>query len=216
MPILLGTLPSICGTGIMWLFIHWHYQSTLSIINFSLLYFSITSITMSFALTPTTMVAITAGFLFGWGSFPLLVSSYLIAAFLSAYTNHYLLFKIIKYRPDKDHSIAPMLKYFEGNYFLLVALMRLSPIIPFAITNYLLSSLPLKKISYLSASFLGMLPRTAVVFWAGTEASNILEYLKHPSLSGSLQFVPLALVAISTAGLIIITKKALAKAKAHQ
>ena len=171
---------------------------------------------MAFALTPTTMVAITGGFLFGWGFFPLLVSAYLIAALVSAYTNHYLLSKIIKYRPDEDHDLAPLLKYYEGNYFLFVALMRLSPIIPFAITNYILSTLPLKKVSYLSASFLGMLPRTAVVFWAGTVASDIWEYLKHPSLSGALQFIPLALVAISTAGLIIITKKALAKAKAHQ
>jgi uncharacterized membrane protein YdjX (TVP38/TMEM64 family) len=56
----------------------------------------------------------------------------------------------------------------EREGFKLVLLMRLSPVLPFNVLNYLLSLTRLRVRTYLAASFLGMLPGTAFYAYLGS------------------------------------------------
>ena len=59
--------------------------------------------------------------------------------------------------------------------FKLVLLLRLSPLIPFDILNYALSLTRISLGSYVLASFLGMLPGTALYVYLGSLATTAAE-----------------------------------------
>ena len=82
--------------------------------------------------------------------------------------------------------------------------------------NYLLSTLRIGWKNYLLASLIGMLPRTLIFFVAGMHVSNLFEYLKHPTLDGTWQLLPIALIIVSLAGIGQLVKKSMDKARTHQ
>src|SRR6185437_2577144 len=57
---------------------------------------------------------------------------------------------------------------------------RLSPVLPFAMTNALLSFLHANLFKLLFAGFWGMLPRTILFVWIGSNAAYIKDALEHP------------------------------------
>jgi uncharacterized membrane protein YdjX (TVP38/TMEM64 family) len=57
---------------------------------------------------------------------------------------------------------------FATHGFLLVALLRLSPIAPYNVTNYLLGLVPVSTFTYLTASTIGCLPGCVLIVYAGT------------------------------------------------
>jgi uncharacterized membrane protein YdjX (TVP38/TMEM64 family) len=57
---------------------------------------------------------------------------------------------------------------FRAHGFLLVALLRLSPIAPYNVTNYLLGLVPVSTFTYLLASTIGCLPGCVLIVYAGT------------------------------------------------
>ena len=91
----------------------------------------------------------------------------------------------------------------------MVAYMRLSPVMPFAMMNVFLASLPIKMYNYIMGSMLGMLPRTLLLFWAGMNAVEIWNFVQSPTIDGIWQMLPLLLVFVAIAGLIYIFKSVL-------
>lgn len=57
---------------------------------------------------------------------------------------------------------------FAEHGFLLVALLRLSPIAPYNVTNYLLGLVPVSTATYLIASTIGCIPGVLLIVYAGT------------------------------------------------
>jgi uncharacterized membrane protein YdjX (TVP38/TMEM64 family) len=127
------------------------------------------------ALLPTTFTALASGFFWGWTVFPHLVIAYLLANVLGYSLGKWLNadFRTILYarHPSLQEEIEKRIEQPAG----LVFFVRISPLIPFAISNFLFASLgiPLSKI--IRFGFPGMLPRTILAFASGMAAQSFLE-----------------------------------------
>ncbi|MFT2008939.1 TVP38/TMEM64 family protein [Pontibacter sp. 13R65] len=176
------------------------------------LYFVIISFTMALALTPTTFVALVSGFYLSWVGFPGLVVAYGIAA-------------LIGYSLARQIDHGKMMSFLNGfekarilmqelrhQSWSLIFLTRISPVLPFALMNFVLSLLQINKRKFLLASMVGMLPRTLFFFWIGTQANNIISLLESPDSGRNGQLLMIALIIISIGGLYFIFDRALKKA----
>jgi uncharacterized membrane protein YdjX (TVP38/TMEM64 family) len=177
-----------------------------------LLFFAGTACTMALALTPTTVIAIVSGYFFGWEGFPYLVFAYMLAAVIGIRCGLWLKKLGLSANPEKDSALTSLFKSLSNQEFLFIALARLSPILPFAMTNIALANLQIRLLPYLAGSLVGMLPRTLVFFYAGIHATDIWTFLQKPTLEGSIKIIPVLLVITSTLGLYYIIKKSLKRA----
>ncbi len=138
------------------------------------LYLFLSASLMGLALLPTTLTALASGFFFGWIALPLLVVSYsgatAIGYFLGKRSNSGLLDSLFSKNPNLREELERR-KSKESN---LVFFVRISPIIPFAVSNFLFASMNVSLLKVLIFGALGMLPRTFIVFAAGLVAQNFL------------------------------------------
>ncbi len=127
------------------------------------------------AFLPTTLTAIASGFFWGWSVFPHLVIAYLLANVLGYTLGKWINadFRTILYarHPSLKEEIEKRIEQPAG----LVFFVRISPLIPFAISNFLFASLgiPLSKI--IRFGLPGMLPRTILAFASGKAANSFLD-----------------------------------------
>ena len=127
------------------------------------------------AFLPTTLTAIASGFFWGWSVFPHLVIAYLLANVLGYTLGKWINadFRTILYarHPSLKEEIEKRIEHPAG----LVFFVRISPLIPFAISNFLFASLgiPLSKI--IRFGLPGMLPRTILAFASGKAANSFLD-----------------------------------------
>ena len=171
------------------------------------LYTAIATILMSLALCPTTFISIISGFLIGWISVPLVISSYLIASTLG-----YLIFSRIDNDSLLNHiQTKPKLNEFFNRLvhrqFKLVVFSRLSPILPFAIMNVTLSALNVSFRNYITGSFIGMMPRTILSIYIGIESKDITQSIKGGDWDISKIVILVSLLLISSWGLKTVVKK---------
>jgi uncharacterized membrane protein YdjX (TVP38/TMEM64 family) len=192
----------------------YQFQEALSNLSIwqMLLYFIIISFTMAFALTPTTFVALVSGFYLGWEGFPGIVVSYGIAALIG-----YSLAQLI----DEGKMMGFMNRFEKARILMqelrheswsLIFLTRISPVLPFALMNFVLSLLQIDRRRFFLASIAGMLPRTTFFFWIGTQANDIINLLQDPSKGRNGQLLMIALIIISIGGLYFVFDSALKKA----
>ena len=135
----------------------------------------ILALLVGLAFLPTTFTALASGFFWGWAIFPHLVIAYLLANVLGYTLGKWLNadFRTILYarQPSLKEEIEKRIEHPTG----LVFFVRISPVIPFAISNFLFASLgiPLSKI--IRYGLPGMLPRTLLAFASGRAASSFLD-----------------------------------------
>lgn len=165
------------------------------------------SILIGFALMPATIAAIVLGFyLQYWGLLPVFIS-YPIATLIGLGVSR-LLIRFAGARPLQElPDLKVYVRRLEDYYFQMVIYLRLSPVLPFAMMNVFLASLPVKIWWYILGSMVGMLPRTLLFFWFGMNARDLWEFAKQPTLEGVWQLTPFVLVLLSLAGLVYIGKK---------
>lgn len=126
------------------------------------------------ALLPTTLTSLACGFFWGWSGFIPLVVGYAFANILG-YTigkrlNSRFFDRFFTTYPELSEQIQSKIHH-PGQ---LIFFIRISPVIPFAISNFLFASLqvPLKKV--LIYGIPGMLPRTMLAFGTGVVANSFL------------------------------------------
>jgi uncharacterized membrane protein YdjX (TVP38/TMEM64 family) len=180
-----------------------------------LLYFVIVSLTMAFALTPTTFVALVTGYYFGWPGFIGVVISYGLAALIgyraAQLIDHGKMMSFLN-RFDK---VAAVMQELREQSWSLIFLSRISPVLPFAFMTFVLSLLRVDKKKFLLASMAGMLPRTLFFFWVGTQAQSIISLINNPDTGNEGRILVIALIVISVFGLYYIIDKALKRALAR-
>lgn len=130
--------------------------------------------TMAFALTPSTLVCLVSGYLWGIYAIPWLVISYFFASALG--------FEIPKWL-DKGHlnrnlhaipKVAIFIDRVNSESFWWILIARILPTLPFAIVNVVFSILQVKRKNYYWAGLLGMLPRTCMAVWAGSQGDAFI------------------------------------------
>lgn len=165
-----------------------------------LLFFSVAAIGMSAALIPTTFVAILSGYYFGWQGIAGVLVSYPIAAVLGLFLGRYIFVKTGQ-RLLENPRYKKILEGLEEKPLAMLIFARLSPVLPFAMSNLLLGQLRIPMPTYLMGTMLGMLPRTLFFFFLGTQAKEIISMLRNPSENTEGQILTIALLVISVAGL---------------
>lgn len=138
----------------------------LSVILFIALY-AVATILMA----PGAPMSITGGLVFGLWGIPIVATGATIGCAAA--------FGIARLRrpPDKQPSRNPKIQAIDDaicvNDWKVVMLMRLSPLVPFNLQNYVFGFTNIRFSRYLLASFLGMLPGTAVYVYIGSLSANM-------------------------------------------
>ena len=122
---------------------------------------------------------------------------------LGKYIGKNVLDNYLEHKPTWKKFVSSM----EKRVFRLVVFARLSPVLPFAMMNVALSQVKIKRSNYLFGTFLGMLPRTVLFFWAGKNAEQIIQFFEHPAGDGFSRLLPMLLIVISFLGLFYIARK---------
>lgn len=173
------------------------------------IFFAIATFTMSFALTPTTVIAILSGYFFGWTGFAGLMLAYAISCLIGLRFGRFIYRHFIGDNIFQNKKISSFLEALHEQEFLLIFFGRLSPIFPFAMMNIVFAALQPKTVRYLIAGILGALPRTFLFFFLGKNANEIWQFALNPTLKGSQSLIPILLVIISSVGIIRIFRKAI-------
>ncbi len=95
-----------------------------------------------------------------------------------------------------------------------VALLRLSPLVPFPVLSYLVGATPVRLRDFAAGSFLGMLPSTVVYAWLGSLVPDGRQSLPGPP-GGTGAWVVLALLVAVSVAAVLLARRALLRALAE-
>lgn len=192
----------LIGTSITASLVYQYEASLQQITWLSYLLLVIVSVfTMLVGFTPTSLVALLSSFLWGYAALFTVILSYMAAAWLS-----YAASKKIKINEILANLLAEkasaIQEKFSQNSLLLVISMRISPIFPFVLTNLWLSLICVPLQDFLWGSLIGMLPRTLLLVWVGSQAQAIKQAIEVGKNSNQLmQQVGWVLLVFSFAGI---------------
>lgn len=126
------------------------------------------------AFVPGSVLTLAAGFLWGpvWGVVVVAPASWLAAAAAFA-LGRTLLRPAVERRLHRWPRAAAIDRAIGDRPVLVVALLRLSPIVPFVVANYALALSRVRFAPYLVASAVGMLPATVAYVYAGSAVSQL-------------------------------------------
>ena len=160
------------------------------------------SLTSALALTPPTFLALVYGYFLGWIGFPLLFLLNLGAIAIVYFIGKRLIpISFLTQLQQAYPAIGTLLLRFHENPVRLIFFTKLSPMLPFAITNLVFTMAGARLPQMLLGGALGMIPRTALAMWMGTQAKEIRYLLEHPNEGMGTKLLIVALVILSTAGI---------------
>ncbi|MDN3669732.1 VTT domain-containing protein [Echinicola jeungdonensis] len=161
---------------------------------------------MGLAITPTTILAIATGFLWGWKAFLPLVIAYAMASLMGYFLGKRLgqnsLEIILSNYPKADRLIQDK----KGKWGKLIFYIRISPVIPFALSNLLFALLKTGWKNVLVYGTLGMLPRTLMAFTLGTYAESFIQAFEGQENNGQI-LILISLMILSLWGIFRFFKK---------
>lgn len=130
------------------------------------------------ALLPTNVIGILSGWSFGL-EFGILI---LIIGVVSAATVSFLIHSrivgdslpnVFEKHPKAQAVYQSLIGKSKWRTALIIFLLRLSPAMPFALSNFLMASARVPLRSYILGTFLGMMPRSSAVVFVGSELSEL-------------------------------------------
>jgi uncharacterized membrane protein YdjX (TVP38/TMEM64 family) len=125
---------------------------------------------------PGAILTLGAGFLFGlgWGLVIVSLASTATAA-LAFLIARYAARERVEKLARKNEKFAAVDKAIGKNGWKVVGLLRLSPLIPFSLSNYLYGLTSVRFLPYLAASWVGMLPGTLLYVSLGVAGKTVGE-----------------------------------------
>lgn len=162
----------------------------------------ILTLASSLALTPPTFLALVFGYFLGWIALPMLFALnlgaiamiYFLAGFLHATS-------VRAYLVQAYPQVGALLRRFQEHELRLIFFAKLSPVLPFAITNLFFAMAGARFRQVLAGGTLGMIPRTVLAVWAGREAQDIRYLLEHPNEGLATKIILIVLIVVSTVGI---------------
>jgi uncharacterized membrane protein YdjX (TVP38/TMEM64 family) len=130
-------------------------------------------------LLPGTLVTLVCGLTYGfWPTFPAVVLASNVGAGIAFFLGRTLLRQRVQGWIARRPRLAAVERAIGEESFRLVFLLRLTPMIPFNALNYLLGVTPVRFARCALATFLGMLPGTALNCFTFATAGEISEALR--------------------------------------
>jgi uncharacterized membrane protein YdjX (TVP38/TMEM64 family) len=127
-------------------------------------------------LVPGAILTVGAGLLFGllWGTVVVSLASTAAAA-LAFLIARYFARQRVEILARKNEKFEAIDRAIGQNGWKVVGLLRLSPLIPFSISNYLYGLTAVDFLPYVAASWVGMLPGTILYVYLGAVGGNLRE-----------------------------------------
>lgn len=148
---------------------------------------------------PGWIFTVGAGIAFGllWGTVAAICGATL-GATLAFLTARYLARGAVSKRFARNKKFTAIDKAIGKQGWKMVGLLRLSPIIPFNLSNYLYGLTAIKLAPYLAATFVGMLPGTLLYVYLGTIGKVSLDAASKSSSKSPLEYWALGLGLLAT------------------
>lgn len=123
---------------------------------------------------PGIVLTLGAGFVFGllWGAVIVSASSTTAAALAFLIARHVARERIERLA-KKNERFGVIERAIESSGWKVVALLRLSPLVPFSISNYLYGLTPVGFVPYVLASWVAMLPATILYVYLGAAGRSL-------------------------------------------
>jgi uncharacterized membrane protein YdjX (TVP38/TMEM64 family) len=172
------------------------------------LVFLVACFTMAIALTHASLVALVSGYFLGVKAVIPVVVSYWFASLLGFALGR--LFdkgKLLDYFLQNP-KVKDIFDKLSQEQFKIILLARLSPVLPFALMNLLFSFAGVRLRNFLTAGLVGMLPRTMLLLWVGSQAQYLQKAIQE-SPTGWVQASVVGLIVLSIWGLVRVFQKAL-------
>ena len=119
-------------------------------------------------LAPAGLLTLAAGFAFGFWAFPTVIIGATIGLTLAFLIARYGVRGWVEKRAASSRLFRAVDKAIESEGWKIVALMRLSPLVPFNLQNYFFGITGINFWSYVAASFFGIMPGTLLYVWIGS------------------------------------------------
>ena len=137
-------------------------QGTWGVVAFALAY-----VVLVVALAPTGVMSIAAGLIFGAWGFPLVVVSATIGAILAFLVSRYMAREFVRKRLERRPLFRALDDAIAQEGWKVVALFRLTPLIPFNLQNYFFGATAIDIRGYALATLFGIMPGAAAYLYLG-------------------------------------------------
>jgi uncharacterized membrane protein YdjX (TVP38/TMEM64 family) len=140
------------------------------------LYFFLLYVVAEVLIVPATPLTASSGYLFGLvGGVSIVLAAATVAAGVSFVLGRTLLKEPISKILEDNPRFKAVDGVLEREGFKIILLLRLSPLFPFAISNYLYGLTSVKFEEYIVATLLGFLPGTLLYVYSGMVGASLIE-----------------------------------------
>lgn len=140
--------------------------------------FGLVVVTMSLACTPTTFLAVVTGYFLGMTGTVWVVISYMSASLIGYFMGQKLAKGFLGDYIKENVKARRIIARASNKRLLVTVLSRLSPALPFALMNVVLSVAKIPIGTFLLGGLVGMLPRTLLFVWLGSQAEMLKSALE--------------------------------------
>ncbi len=166
-------------------------------------------LTSTFAITPPTLLALIFGYFIGWAALlPIFLLNMAAIFLVNIITKQIDGDKFRSYVSD-NQQIRGILENIHRQELKFIFFTKLSPVLPFALTNFVFALSGAKLRNILLGGFLGMIPRTILAIWTGLQAKEIKQLLENPNEGSTQKILIIVLFIVSVGGILyyVLPKK---------
>lgn len=166
-------------------------------------------LTSTVALTPPTLLALVFGYFLGWNALlPLFALNMVAILLVNGLVQRIDQNRLLNY-VEQNPKVQSVLERIRRQELKFIFFTKLSPVLPFAVTNLVFALSGARLRTILLGGFLGMVPRTVLAVATGGQAREIRTLLENPNQANWVQVAVVLLLIASIAGLIsIFTRRA--------
>jgi uncharacterized membrane protein YdjX (TVP38/TMEM64 family) len=158
-------------------------------------------LTSTLAITPPTFLALVFGYFLGWQAILPLFALNMAAIFLVNLITRWLDKDRFRTYLSENTKIREILANIKEQELKIIFFAKLSPVLPFALTNFVFALSGAKLRNILLGGFLGMIPRTLLAIWTGHQAKEIRRLLENPNEGSTQKILLIVLLVASVAGI---------------
>ncbi len=141
--------------------------------------FALLAVIGTLVFAPQAAVTVPAGFSYGIAAgFAIAYLASFVAALAALALGRTLLRRRVERRFRRDPRVRKLDRAVHDRGIVVVLLLRLSPLFPFAPVNYMLAMTGVRKRAYVAGTALGLLPNTLVMVYLGSIAPRALAVLR--------------------------------------
>ena len=126
---------------------------------------------VALVLGPAWALTLVAGLVWGLAGVPIALGSATLAATVAFLIGRHLARERVTGLVERDDRLAALKRAVDREGWRVVGLMRLSPVFPFGLQNYLFGVTGIPLVPFALASFVGMAPGTALYVYIGSLGS---------------------------------------------